>query len=96
VRQPTMGRVAPLCPRLGHPRQRAYLTPAFLEEAALFGDGDGVVEAGAGAEVGAQFIVCRTEAGSGAKGAEPTYGVVALLDATPSSALSESKPAIVS
>ncbi len=32
----------------------------------VLGEGTGLVEAGARAEEGAQFIVCRTEAGSGA------------------------------
>ena len=41
---------------LGRLEQRARLPPAVLEGAALLGEGDGLVEAGARAEEGAQFI----------------------------------------
>ena len=67
--------------RLGRLQQRAHLAPAFLEEAALLGEGDGFVEVGAGAEVVAEFVMGRAEAGSGVEGAEPAHGIVALLDA---------------
>ena len=52
--------------RLGHPQQRAHRAPAVLEEAALLGEGDGLVEAGARAEVVTELVVRRAEAGSGA------------------------------
>ncbi len=50
---------------LGRLLQCAHLTPAFLEEAALFSEGDDFVEAAAWAEMIAEFIMRRAEAGSG-------------------------------
>ncbi len=38
-------------PRLGRLQQRTHLYPAFLTQPALVSEGDGVVEAGPGAEV---------------------------------------------
>ncbi len=38
-------------PRLGRLQQRARLTPAFLEEAALVGKGDSVIDVAAWAEM---------------------------------------------
>jgi len=62
-------------PWLGRLEQRAHLTPAFLEEAALVGEGDGVVEAGTGAEMVATFVMRRTEAGGGAwRSRTPAWG----------------------
>jgi len=81
VRQPTVDRGRRPAPRLGRLQQRACFAPAVLEQAALFGEGDGFVEVGAGAEMVATFVVRRTEAGGCVEGAEPPHGVVPLCDA---------------
>jgi len=59
----------------------AHLSPAVLEGAALFGEGVGVVDVGAGAEKVAEFIVRRTETGGCVERATPPHGMVARLDA---------------
>ena len=55
---------------LGRLEQRAHLSPALLKEAALLGQGDCLVEAGARAEVVTEFVMGRTEPGGGVKSAK--------------------------
>jgi len=66
---------------LGRLEQRAHLSPALLEQAALFSKRDGVVEAGARAEVVTEFVMGRAESGGSVEGPEPAHGIGALLDA---------------
>jgi len=47
----------------------------------LRGERDGVVEAGARADVVTEFVVGRTEPGGSVEGPEPAHRIVALLDA---------------
>ena len=51
---------------LGSLKQCAHVTPALLEEAALLGKRDPLVEAATWAEIVTKFVVRRTEPGSGA------------------------------
>jgi len=77
VRQPTVGRGDNPRGGLGCLQQREYLTPAFLEEAALLGEGDGFVELGTGAEMITEFvIICRSadRRGSGTSDSREWYG----------------------
>jgi len=50
---------------LDRPRQRAYLTPASLEGAALHSTRDHLVEAGIRSEAVAEFVMRRAEASGG-------------------------------
>ena len=52
--------------QLGCLEQRAHLAPAVLEQAALVGERDRVVEVGAGTKMITEFIVGHAETGSGA------------------------------
>jgi len=51
---------------LGSLQQRAHLSPALLEEAALVGERDRIVEVGAGTKMITEFVVGHAEPGSGA------------------------------
>jgi len=66
---------------LGSLEQRAHLSPALLEQAALLGKRDRLVEACADTKMVTEFVVGCAEPGGGVEGAEPAHGLVPLLDA---------------
>ena len=57
--------------RLGSLEQRAHLSPAALEEAALVGEGDRLVKACTRAEIVTKLVVRRAETGDCVEGPEP-------------------------
>jgi hypothetical protein len=59
---------------------RASLGDPALKQTALARQRDDLVAAGAGTQMGAQFLMSRAEAGRPREGAEPAPGRVALLD----------------